>query len=1004
MNTKIEQFPAKNLCPVLSVAKDGTVLYSNEAGKPLLFEWGIEVGEKLPSSIGDVVQKVIFQNSPEKIEVKAGNIVYLVMLYLLPEQEFVNISGFDISDQKEFEEKLQESERRYHLLFENMLDGFAYCKLLYDDCGHPVDFIYLDTNRAFEQLTGLKKVNGKRATEVVPGIKESHAELLEIYGRVALTGKPEKFEIEFKPLGIWLSISVYSTEREHFVAVFDNITERKRAERALRESEAKYRIVANNTSDWEFWLDLDGCFLYTSPSCEQVTGYAAREFMDKPDLLQEIIYPDDRQAFLQHQHDMPSSRHGDIEFRIVTKDGEIRWIHHLCQPLYDGEGCYSGSRGSNRDINERKRAEEKARLNESRLVEAQRLAKVGSWEWDVVKDVIVWSEQMYMILGRSPELQPPRYTEHPPYFTPESWTFLDSVVKKALEFGEPYELELEYIQEDGIHGWLIARGEAVLDNSEHIIRLRGTVQDITERKRAEEELKRALETLRISEDQFRGLVQNVKSGVALIDETGRFAVVNPSFVQMFGLGNELDILNVNSQDWSQWEVYGEDGKLLHVDDHPVRKAVRTGKPVKGQLVAVQNPGANELTWMLISAEPVLKEDGHIYRVICTYHDITERKRAEQALKKAHGTLEEKITERTAELQEAYNLLKESEERLADAQKIAHVGSYDWNIATNEEYWSDELYHIFGFDPQFELNHNAFLNRIHPEDLDCVNNAIKEALNGKQYYIGYRIILPDGEERVIYSQGGVIFDEKNTPIRMRGIVQDITERKKAEKALANIEIARKKEIHHRIKNNLQVISSLLDLQAEQFKNKKDIKDSEILKAFRESQDRVTSMALIHEELHECEGADTVSFSLYLEKLVDNLFKTYSLRKTDITLSMDLEENLFFDMDTAVPLGMIVNELVSNSLKYAFIGRDKGRIQIKLLIEKDGEYKKEGDKDTSFVMTVSDNGIGISENIDIENIDSLGIQLINALVDQLDGKLELKRDNGTVFTIKFAVAEE
>ena len=120
----------------------------------------------------------------------------------------------------------------------------------------------------------------------------------------------------------------------------------------------------------------------------------------------------------------------------------------------------------------------------------------------------------------------------------------------------------------------------------------------------------------------------MKSGVALIDETGRFAVVNPSFVQMFGLGNELDILNVNSQDWSRWEVYGEDGKLLHVDDHPVRKAVRTGKPVKGQLVAVQNPGANELTWMLISAEPVLKEDGHIYRVICTYHDITERKRAE----------------------------------------------------------------------------------------------------------------------------------------------------------------------------------------------------------------------------------------------------------------------------------------------------------------------------------------------------------------------------------------
>ena len=103
---------------------------------------------------------------------------------------------------------------------------------------------------------------------------------------------------------------------------------------------------------------------------------------------------------------------------------------------------------------------------------------------------------------------------------------------------------------------------------------------------------------------------------------------------------------------------------------------------------------------------------------------------------------------------------------------------------------------------------------------------KEALKGKPYAIDYKIVSVDGEERIVHSQGEVIFDEKNIPIRMKGTVQDITERKKAEEALANIEIARKKEIHHRIKNNLQVISSLLDLQAEKFKNRKDIKDSEV----------------------------------------------------------------------------------------------------------------------------------------------------------------------------------
>ena len=135
--------------------------------------------------------------------------------------------------------------------------------------------------------------------------------------------------------------------------------------------------------------------------------------------------------------------------------------------------------------------------------------------------------------------------------------------------------------------------------------------------------------------------------------------------------------------------------------------------------------------------------------------------------------------------------------------------------------------------------------------------------------------------------------------------------------------------------MQVISSLLDLQAEKFNNREDIKDSEVLEAFRESQDRVRSMALIHEELYKGGGIDTLDFSSYIEELAENLFLTYRLGNTDISLNMDLEENIFFDMDTAVPLGIIVNELVSNSLKHAFIGRDKGEIRIKLRREENGE---------------------------------------------------------------------
>jgi len=129
---------------------------------------------------------------------------------------------------------LLESQEQYHSLFENMLDGFVYCEMLYDEQNRPIDFVYLDVNKSFERLTGLKDVEGKKVTEVIPGIKELSPELFEIYGRVALTGKTEKFEIYFKPLAKHLSVSVYSPQKGYFAAVFDDITEQKRFEEKLK--------------------------------------------------------------------------------------------------------------------------------------------------------------------------------------------------------------------------------------------------------------------------------------------------------------------------------------------------------------------------------------------------------------------------------------------------------------------------------------------------------------------------------------------------------------------------------------------------------------------------------------------------------------------------------------------------------------------------------------------------------------------------------------------------
>ena len=264
---------------------------------------------------------------------------------------------------------------------------------------------------------------------------------------------------------------------------------------------------------------------------------------------------------------------------------------------------------------------------------------------------------------------------------------------------------------------------------------------------------------------------------------------------------------------------------------------------------------------------------------------------------------------------------------------------------------------------------------------------------------YRIHGKDGKIKWVREFIEHIPNSSGKEVKYQNWIYDITKRKIIEETIEkNDEIVRKKEIHHRIKNNLQVISSLLDLQSETFKDKECIQDSEVLKAFRESQNRVISMALIHEELYKGGGVETLNFSPYIEKLAENLFQTYSIGNNDISLNMDLVEKVFFDMDTAIPLGIIVNELVSNSLKHAFKGRDRGEIRIKLHRE-----ESEDCESTSFILTVSDNGVGIPENLEIEDLDSLGMQLVTTLVDQLDGELELKRNNGTEFTMMFTVTE-
>jgi PAS domain S-box-containing protein len=194
---------------------------------------------------------------------------------------------------KDVTPKLRESEEKYRSLFENMLDGFAYCKMEFDKVGKPVDFVYLEVNDAFEKLTGLKRqiVVGRNVTEAIPRIKETNPELFEIYGRVSKTRKAERFEVYLSPLKIWLSILAYSPKKGYFAAVFENITPRKLTEVALMESQKKFSALFDANPEAAVFYDANYRVIEANPRFSKLFGYSLEEIKGK-DII-ELIVPDD---------------------------------------------------------------------------------------------------------------------------------------------------------------------------------------------------------------------------------------------------------------------------------------------------------------------------------------------------------------------------------------------------------------------------------------------------------------------------------------------------------------------------------------------------------------------------------------------------------------------------------------------------------------------------------------------------------------------------------------
>ena len=380
-------------------------------------------------------------------------------------------------------------------------------------------------------------------------------------------------------------------------------------------------------------------------------------------------------------------------------------------------------------------------------------------------------------------------------------------------------------------------------------------------------------------------------------------------------------------------------------------------------------GIGILIFLVVSRQFLsINENKHLY--LKAQEEISLRKEISKSLKDselAYRTIFENTGTATAIIDED-NIIS-----LANTE-FENLSSYKKDELEGIKSWTD---FVVQKDLERMIEHNQL--RITETELDPKNYE-------------FRLVDRNGNIKNIFVVAVIIPGTKNILVSLLDVTQRIKAEAEIKKSLKEKETLLK-EIHHRVKNNLTVISSLLNLQSRYIKDKDD------LMMFKESQSRAKSMALIHQRLYDSSDLKRIDFGDYIKTLANEMFHTYITDSNRIKLNLNVED-MMLDINTAIPLGLILNELLTNSMKYAFPqseiskfeGTKMGNIDIDLYKTKNG-----------YVLSVDDDGIGFPENINLENTDSLGLQLINSLTNQINGKIQLKRDNGTSFKIEFEEGE-
>ncbi|OUL29022.1 hypothetical protein BV372_24075 [Nostoc sp. T09] len=672
--------------------------------------------------------------------------------------------------------------------------------------------------------------------------------------------------------------------------------------------------------------------------------------------------------------------------------------------------------------------EQRVQERTAQLKMALSAAKMGTWNLNIQTKIVHWSPEEYELFGFQTDAQGrvldqngevlspyPNFQLFLSCVHPDDRDYVVQQTRQVIEQGSSYEVEYRQIRRDGNIRWVYSRGACVLDKQGQPVRLTGIAMDITNRKQAEAALRRSERWLQ----NFSKISAVVYTMVQEANGYIWFEYISPACKSIIEVTAEQAMQDATSI-----------LKLIHPEDLPTRAAIMARciqnlEPFFMEYRMITPSG--KLKWVQINSQVEPRENGAfawhgvLQDVSEAYRQATQRKQAEAALRQ-QARLEHLLRLVTQEIRQSLDLdailttaVTEIRQTLQADRVAVYRFNSDWSgsfivesVAPDwvklvkpdiQKVWEDT--HLQATRGGRYKNHETFA----VEDIYTVGHqhchiALLEQFQARAYAIapifygdhlwGLLAVYQNASPRHWQSWEMELLQQISNQLAIaiqqselyRQLQIELQERQQIEEqiraSLKEKEVLLR-EVYHRVKNNMQMVSSLLSLQAG------SIDDPAVLKLLSESQRRVKTMALVHERLYRSENLARINFATYVQHLVNDLVRSYTCNKSFIRVFLEVAD-LELDLDTAVPCGLIINELISNALKYAFPNQ-QGEIILQFWLD-DPEY---------YCLIVKDNGIGIPTHIDPQYTTSLGMQLIHGLTEQLGGTLQLDRQRGTQFKI-------